>query len=139
MKEREDCELFYLSYIAQVGHKTEEAVIASHPRYQELRTSALPFQFLVLMLIQGRNLSRIWSDGGLRRAASRQPEQPHHKCVAPWQGRKNSLDITSHSLKRTTHIQLTDKGFSDPRTLDATNDYQSPALDATSNPSTETS
>ncbi|KAF9652922.1 hypothetical protein BDM02DRAFT_3183259 [Thelephora ganbajun] len=34
---REDCELFYLSYIVQVGYKTEEAAIAAHPRYQELR------------------------------------------------------------------------------------------------------
>jgi len=41
LKEREDCELFYLSYIAQVGYKTEEAVVAVHPRYQELRASAL--------------------------------------------------------------------------------------------------
>ena len=41
LKEREDCELFYLSYITQAGYKTEEAVIADHPRYQELRASAL--------------------------------------------------------------------------------------------------
>ncbi|KAF9792846.1 hypothetical protein BJ322DRAFT_1153258 [Thelephora terrestris] len=36
-KEREDCELFYLSYISQVGYKTEQEIITAHPRYQELR------------------------------------------------------------------------------------------------------
>lgn len=51
LKEREDCELFYLSYIAQAGYKTEEAVVAVHPRYQELRASALLLRFPALMLI----------------------------------------------------------------------------------------
>lgn len=55
------------------------------------------------------------------------------------QSRQDPLDITPHSLKRTPHIQLTDKGFSDPRTLNATKDYQSSTLNETSNPPTETS
>lgn len=97
VKEREDCELFYLSYIAQVGYQTEEAVIIAHPRYQELRKSTLSFRFLVLIFHPRMKPSpgtsfRIRPDRGLRRAASRQSGQPHHKCVDP--GRADAIPLT---------------------------------------------
>lgn len=39
LKEREDCELFYLSHVSQDTSKSPEELAREHPRWQELRSS----------------------------------------------------------------------------------------------------
>ena len=39
IKEREDCELFYLSHVSRDTSKSPEELAREHPRWQELRSS----------------------------------------------------------------------------------------------------
>jgi hypothetical protein len=42
LKERRDCELFYLSYIAKTGPTSVQERQREHPRWEELCKSACP-------------------------------------------------------------------------------------------------